>query len=282
MRPPLGLLHPSARQPSEILHEPRVGDRGDLHPAHLHPLARGEAGDRAEHRQAVVAVGVEHASAQGPAPVTAKPSSVASISAPRPRRPSTTVAIRSDSFRRSSCAPRTTVSPSAKHPSSATSGSSSIASGTSSGLTKVPSSPPAATSRSLTGSCAISSPVSSSRSPSTIPCIRIKIRRNPLRVQLTPTSRINRREPPTNTPAAIMNAAELGSPGTRTRSSTSSSVLVTVTERPLRWTLAPALSSIRSVWSRLRSGSVTVLAPSAASAASSTHDFTWALATGSV
>ena len=43
--------------------------------------------------------------------------------------PSTTVAIRSDSLSRSSAAPRTTVSPSAKQPSSATSGSSSIASG---------------------------------------------------------------------------------------------------------------------------------------------------------
>ena len=41
------------------------------------------------------------------------------MSAPRPARPCTTPAIRSDSFTRSSCAPRTIVSPSAKHPSSA-------------------------------------------------------------------------------------------------------------------------------------------------------------------
>ena len=72
-----------------------------------------------------------------PVPRTAKPSAVASMSAPSPRRPSTTVAIRSDSLRRSSCAPSTTVSPSAKQPSSATSGSSSIASGTSSAVTRV-------------------------------------------------------------------------------------------------------------------------------------------------
>ena len=72
-----------------------------------------------------------------PVPRTAKPSAVASMSAPSPRRPSTTVAIRSDSFSRSSCAPSTTVSPSAKQPSSATSGSSSIASGTSSAVTRV-------------------------------------------------------------------------------------------------------------------------------------------------
>src|SRR3712207_8739804 len=44
---------------------------------------------------------------------------------PRPPSPSTTPAIRSDSFTRSSSAPRTTVSPSAKQPSKATSGSSS-------------------------------------------------------------------------------------------------------------------------------------------------------------
>ena len=63
--------------------------------------------------------------------MTAKPSSVASISRRARAGPSTTVAIRSDSLWRSSSAPETTVSPSAKQPASATSGSSSIASGTS-------------------------------------------------------------------------------------------------------------------------------------------------------
>ena len=57
-------------------------------------------------------------------------------------------------------------------------------------------------------------PDSSSRSPSTIPRIRRRIRRKPVRVQLTPTSRISRREPGTSTPAATRKAAELGSPGT--------------------------------------------------------------------
>ncbi len=198
-----------------------------------------------------------------------------------PRRPSTTSAMRSDSFTRSSWAPCTIVSPSAKQPSSATRGSSSIASGTSSASTTVPSSAPWATSRSLMGSCTESSPDSSSRSPSTIPRIRRTMRRKPVRVQLTPTSPSSRREPGTSTPAATMNAAELGSPGTRTRSSTSSSALTTVTWRPLRWMFTPARRSIRSVWSRLRAGSPMVVAPSAASAASSTHDLTCALATGS-
>ena len=155
--------------------------------------------------------------------------------------------MRSDSFTRSSCAPRTIVSPSAKHPSSATSGSSSIASGTSSASTTVPSRAPYATSRSLTGSSATSSPLSSSRSPSTIPRMRRRMRKKPVRVQFTPTSPINRREPGTSTPAATMNAAELASPGTATPPSSSSSALTTVTWRPWRCTPAPARSSMRSV-----------------------------------
>ena len=37
---------------------------------------------------------------------------------------------------------------------------------------------------------------------------------------------------------------------------------------------------MRSVWSRVTAGSTTVVSPSAYSPASSTADFTWALATG--
>ena len=74
------------------------------------------------------------------------------MSAPRPRSPLTTVAMRSDSLTRSSAAPRTTVSPSAKQPISATRGSSSMASGTSSASTVVASMGPWPTSRSQTGS----------------------------------------------------------------------------------------------------------------------------------
>ena len=48
-----------------------------------------------------------------------------------------------------------------------------------------------------------------------------------------------------------------------------------------RGTRAPAARSIRSVWSRVASGSTTVVSPSASSPASSTHDFTCAEATGS-
>ena len=43
---------------------------------------------------------------------------------------------------------------------------------------------------------------------------------------------------------------------------------------------APKCPSIRSVWSRLASASITVVAPGAASPASSTADLIWADATG--
>src|SRR5215207_5969149 len=155
-----------------------------------------------------------------PVPRTAKPSSLASMSAPRPRRPSTTVAIRSDSLTRSSPAPRTTVSPSAKQPSSATSGSSSIASGTSSASTVVPRSGPCATSRSLTGSPGEKPPSGSSSPPIRAP-IRSAIRRKPVRVQLTLTSRSTTHEPGTSSAAATKKAAEERSPGTSTASSSS-------------------------------------------------------------
>ena len=111
--------------------------------------------------------------------------------------------------------------------------------------------------------------------------MRCAIRTKPLRVQLTPTPRSTSREPGTSTPAAMANAALDASPGTTISSSVSSSVPATVTWRPLRCTVTPAAASIRSVWSRLGAGSDTVVAPSAARAASSTHDLTCALATGS-
>ena len=79
----------------------------------------------------------------------------------------------------------------------------------------------------------------------------------------------------------MTNAADDRSPGTSTSSSSSSSQLTTATRAPSRVTVTPARTSIRSVWSRLGAGSVIVVVPSAASAASITHDLTWALATGS-
>ena len=148
------------------------------------------------------------------------------MSAPSPRRPSTTAAIRSDSFSRSSAAPRTTVSPSANAPSSATSVSSSIASGTSSGPTSVPSSGPDATSSSPIGSVSVSVPGSSSSHTTTAP-IRCTIWKKAVRVQLRPIPDTTTREPGTSMAAATMKAADEGSPGTTTSSSSISSTWVT-------------------------------------------------------
>ena len=162
-----------------------------------------------------------------PSPRTAKPSSVSSMSAPSPRRPSTTRAMRSDSLKRSSPAPRTTVSPSAKAPSSATSVSSSIASGTSSrlddgalerGSSHVQLADRLRRSDSVPGS---------SRSPTITAPMRSAMRKKPVRVQLRPTSLTTTREPGTSVAAATMNAADEGSPGTVISSSSSSSTCAT-------------------------------------------------------
>ena len=118
------------------------------------PSSRGEAGDRAHHRHAVIAAGSRSCRrAARRCRCTAKPSSVASISAPRPRRPSTTAGdavglldaqllrarARPSRPRRSSRAAR----PAAARRSPA---------GPPRRSTTVPSSAPWATSRSLTGS----------------------------------------------------------------------------------------------------------------------------------
>ena len=164
-------------QATQIVGERRVGDRRGLEA--LAP--------RRPSREAMPATAPSIAMRWSPARVDAcrraalrrlRPRNrpgAASIRAPSPRRPSTTVVTRSDSLRRSSSAPRTIVVPSAKAPSSATSGSSSIASGTSSGSTSVPRSRAERTTRSATGS----PPASRARSTSTSPPIRSSTRRKP-------------------------------------------------------------------------------------------------------
>jgi hypothetical protein len=72
------------------------------------------------------------------------------------------------------------------------------------------------------------------------------------------------------------------SPGIVVRSGASPSTGHTEASRGPRRARAPIASSIRSVWSRLGCGSTAVVGPSCAKRpAKSTHDFTWALATGS-
>ena len=95
-----------------------------------------------------------------------------------------------------------------------------------------------------------------------------------MRVQLTPTSSSTSREPGTSSAAAAWNAIEEGSPGTWMSSTSSSSCGCTVTVAPSRSTRAPAWRSIRSVWSRVGAGSVTLVAPDASRPANRTHDLT--------
>ncbi len=77
-------------------------------------------------------------------------------------------------------------------------------------------------------------------------------------------------------------AAEEISPGIVVLSGSRRSTGHTAASPGLRRTRAPIASSIRSVWSRLAWGSTATVGPSCAySPARRTHDFTWALATGS-
>ena len=71
------------------------------------------------------------------------------------------------------------------------------------------------------------------------------------------------------------------SPGTTTRSSSSSSTLPTEARRPTQRTSTPAARSIRSVWSRVGEGVMTAVSPSATRPAIRTQDLTCALAAGS-
>ena len=181
---------PSPAAGPEVRLEVRVGHRRGLHPDHLDALVGREPGDRAEHRHPVVAARVERrrrAAASRRRGRRSRPRS------PRCRRraragPSTTPSIRSDSLRAARPRRATTVSPSAKAPSSATSVSSSIASGTSSRLDRralerrrrrrrarrpAPRRPPC--------------PAPRGRRRSPRPSAAA-IRKNPVRVQLSPTS----------------------------------------------------------------------------------------------
>jgi hypothetical protein len=89
--------------------------------------------------------------------------------------------------------------------------------------------------------------------------------------------------PGTMQAATTQNAACDGSPGTSTSSGRSTEGRRRTTRpAPSRVTLtsAPASASSSSVWARVATGSRTTVSPAAASPASRTADFTWALATG--
>ena len=122
----------------EELEEAGEADVDRLRALEPHALARGDARDRAEHRDAVVAGRVDRAAARaGSERRGSKKPSGARLDAARrsPRSAATVVSMRSDSFARSSSAPRIRVSPCAIDASSATSGSSSTSRGTSAAAT---------------------------------------------------------------------------------------------------------------------------------------------------
>ena len=101
-------------------------------------------------------------------------------------------------------------------------------------------------------------------------------------MRLTPGTVIS--DPGTRSAAATGKAAEDGSRGTATGWATSSGRPVRVMTRPSSVTsvviCAPKPASIRSVWSRVGSASITTVSPGAFSPARSTADLICALATG--
>ena len=119
------------------------------------------------------------------------------------------------------------------------------------------------------------------KSPTRAPIRSITVSR-PVRVGLMPTPRRVSPDPCTIVAATTNGAADEKSPGTTTSSRCRLATGDTATRPGRRSTGAPAWRSIRSVWSRVATGSSTTVTPrSAKRPASSTHDFTWAEATGS-
>ena len=97
-----------------------------------------------------------------------------------------------------------------------------------------------------------------------------------------PTPAIVRLESGTSRAATRKNAAEDRSPGMRTSPPRSFAGPCTEMTRFFTETSAPNWRNASSVWSRVRTGSRTVVVPSANRPANRTHVLTWALATGSV
>ncbi len=143
--------------PSDLrqqIEESGEGYRHRLRALDPHAGARDDAGDRAEHCDPMVAARLDLPTrrpgrhAPHPEPVVARPRSALRGRAAR----SVTVSIRSVSFSRSSCAPRTRLSPRAIAATRAKRGNSSIRPGTSAGSTSVATRSACSTSMSATGS----------------------------------------------------------------------------------------------------------------------------------
>ena len=152
-----------------------------------------------------------------------------------------------------------------------------MARGTTSPSMRTPRSAALRTRRSATGSPPTSRDSSSSMSAPIAPSTS----RMPARVGLSPTPVSSRSASGCSVAATIHAAAVLMSPGTRTSTASRSPAGgVSVTAVPSVAMPAPITPSMRSVWSRDRDGSTTVVGPSAARPASSSADLTCADATG--
>ncbi len=149
------------------------------------------------------------------------------------------------------------VTPWAKLASSTSSGSSSISAGTCSAVTSVATSSQGRTSMSATGSLPR---IRRRNSPTRAPIRSITASR-PVRVGLMPIPRSVRLEPWITDAATMNGAADEKSPGTSIEGSTSSRTGEMATRPGRRSTGTPARTSIRSVWSRVGSGSSTTVMP---------------------
>ena len=116
--------------------------------------------------------------------------------------------------------------------------------------------------------------------------ISISVSTSPKRVGFISTFSTVTSEPSTISAATIGKAAELGSPGTTIfcglRLARPSSRMIRAPSSPVPVSIAaPKAASIRSVWSRVGTGSMMVVVPGTLRPASSTADLTCAEATGS-
>src|SRR5262245_7584162 len=176
-------------------------------------------------------------------PRTVKPPAVAWTRAPRERRAVATVSMRSDSFARSSPAPRTRLVPRAIDAASTNSGSSSIMRGTSAGTTSVATSSAWVTPRSATGSPDCSRRLNiEMRAP-----MRSRASSRPVRVGFTPMPWTMSSEPARSVAATMNGAAAEKSPGTSTSPSEIRSACSTEMRLPFTVSPAPAARSMRSV-----------------------------------
>ena len=217
-----------------------------------------------------------------PKPSTASQSLPSSILMPQAIKPSATAARRSLSLTRNSPNPVILVRPSAKAAAMARTGYSSIIDGAISGSTSTPFNGPALITRSPT-----LSPLSL-RSFSIVMSapMRLSTVMRPVRVGFSITASMRISDPGTMRAATMGKAADEGSAGTCTwlaRSSGWPVKVMAVKPPSIFWrrTTAPKWVSMRSVWSRVGSASITVVSPGALRPASRTADFTWAEGTGS-